>query len=302
MSSVPGPADYNIKKPLHQTATIAQTTQSRNLYKKFEPNPGPGTYEAKSHITVLDPLIQDGVKRSISLKFVEYNKQSPGPQDYSAQGSKVLNKAPVYTLGNRSKSARQIDFDHNTYKPAPTNYETKRDFLNKHGTFIGSSQRQNLTETEKTPAPNYYMSESAADFKSTANPRCRIGGEFRKTDFGIGEVTPGPAGYNKTSFIEENASKKKGYSCRQKVADLVAQELSKMPAPGMYESHLKNKSTAPRCATTQTKRRTFMDDMQSFKKEYPGPGYHDPAFAGTKYRSSSANMFAKSPRKPLDEN
>lgn len=56
MSSVPGPADYNVKKPLHQTATIAQTTQSRNLYKKFEPNPGPGAYEAKSHITVPDAL------------------------------------------------------------------------------------------------------------------------------------------------------------------------------------------------------------------------------------------------------
>lgn len=45
-----------------------------------------------------------------------------------------------------------------------------------------------------------------------------------------------------------------------------------------------------------------MDDMQNFKKEYPGPGYHDPAFTGTKYRSSSANIFSKSPRKPLDEN
>ena len=75
-----------------------------------------------------------------------------------------------------------------------------------------------------------------------------------------------------------------------------------MPAPGMYESHLKNKSLAPRCATTQTKRKTFMDDMQNFKKPYPGPGYHDPGFKGTKYRSASANMFAKSSRRPLDEN
>ena len=44
LSSVPGPADYHAKKPLHQTATIAQTSQARNLYKTFEPNPGPGTY------------------------------------------------------------------------------------------------------------------------------------------------------------------------------------------------------------------------------------------------------------------
>lgn len=45
------------------------------------------------------------------------------------------------------------------------------------------------------------MSESAADFKSVSNPRCKIGGEFRKTDFGQGEATPGPAGYNKSSFV-----------------------------------------------------------------------------------------------------
>jgi len=73
-----------------------------------------------------------------------------------------------------------------------------------------------------------------------------------------------------------------------------------MPAPGMYESHLKNKHQAPRCATTQTKRKTFMDDMQDFKKKYPGPGVHDPLFAGTKYRATSAKTFSKSHRKPLD--
>lgn len=56
VGSVPGPADYNVKKPLHQTATIAQTTQARNLYKKFESNPGPGAYESKSHISVLPHL------------------------------------------------------------------------------------------------------------------------------------------------------------------------------------------------------------------------------------------------------
>lgn len=42
--SQPGPSDYAIKKPLPQTATIATTREQRNLYKPFEPNPGPGTY------------------------------------------------------------------------------------------------------------------------------------------------------------------------------------------------------------------------------------------------------------------
>lgn len=43
-----------------------------------------------------------------------------------------------------------------------------------------------------------------------------------------------------------------------------------------------------------------MDDMQSFKKEYPGPGTHEAIFAGTKYRSMSVKSFGKDVRKPLD--
>ena len=58
----------------------------------------------------------------MSLKYIDYNKHTPGPSDYQVEGTKVLGKAPVYTLGNKSKSTKQIDFDHNTYKPGPTNY------------------------------------------------------------------------------------------------------------------------------------------------------------------------------------
>ena len=237
----------------------------------------------------------------MSLKLIDYNKQTPGPQDYAAERTKVLNKAPNFSLGKRSKSSKAILNDHNTYKPGPANYETQR-AMHKNGAFVGSSQRQDLTETERTPAPNYYKTASAKDFASIENPRCKMGSEFRKTSFREGEKTPGPAGYQTLSFVQENASKNKGYSCRKKVSDLVSQELSRMPGPGMYESHLNNKNTAPRCSTTQTKRKTFMDDTGDFKKEYPGPGNHDPAFSGTKYRSPSANTFSKSPRKPLDEN
>lgn len=42
-----------------------------------------------------------------------------------------------------------------------------------------------------------------------------------------------------------------------------------------------------------------MDDMQDFKKEYPGPGYHESDLKGSKYRSVSAKTFSKSNRKPL---
>lgn len=46
------------------------------------------------------------------------------------------------------------------------------------------------------------MTASAADFASLDNPRCKIGSEFRKTDFAKPEKTPGPAGYDKTTFIQ----------------------------------------------------------------------------------------------------
>lgn len=37
------------------------------------------------------------------------------------------------------------------------------------------------------------------------------------------EKTPGPAVYNKASFVEDNKNKSKGFSCRKRVADLVAE-------------------------------------------------------------------------------
>jgi hypothetical protein len=78
---------------------------------------------------------------------MDYTKHTPGPTDYDTKARNILNKAPVYTLGNKSKSNKQIDFDHNNYKPAPTNYETKGSFIQNNGVFVGSSSRYDLTET-----------------------------------------------------------------------------------------------------------------------------------------------------------
>jgi hypothetical protein len=63
---------------------------------------------------------------------------------------------------------------------------------------------------------------------------------------------------------------------------------------------LNNKNKAPQYGTTHNARKTFMDDTQNFKKEYPGPGTHESPFTGTKYRSLSAKTFGKDLRKPLD--
>lgn len=76
--------------------------------------------------------------------------------------------------------------------------------------------------------------------------------------------------------------------------------MSKFPGPGQYNSSLYTKPTAARCATTNTLRKTFMDNIQEFKKDYPGPGKHENNFNSSKYRATSAYDFGKSNRRPLD--
>lgn len=36
------------------------------------------------------------------------------------------------------------------------------------------------------------------------------------------EITPGPAGYDKKNYFEDDKDKNRGFSCRNKTADLVA--------------------------------------------------------------------------------
>jgi hypothetical protein len=43
-----------------------------------------------------------------------------------------------------------------------------------------------------------------------------------------------------------------------------------------------------------------MDNIQEFKKDYPGPGKHENNFNSSKYRATSAYDFGKSNRRPLD--
>lgn len=71
-NSYPGPADYKVSKPLPRSASVSSVTQQRNLYKKFDPYPGPGSYNSKS-------CIGNGPKRSMSARTIDYTKPSPGP-------------------------------------------------------------------------------------------------------------------------------------------------------------------------------------------------------------------------------
>lgn len=71
-NSHPGPADYNVSKPLHRSGSVSAVTQQRNLYKNFDPYPGPGAYNSKT-------CIGNGQKRSMSARTIDYSKPSPGP-------------------------------------------------------------------------------------------------------------------------------------------------------------------------------------------------------------------------------
>ncbi len=60
---------------------------------------------------------------------------------------------------------------------------------------------------------------------------------------------------------------------------------------------------APRCATTSQRRLTFIDEVQSAKKDIPA--FTDSQinlFNSSKYRATSACNFGKSRRRALDEN
>lgn len=95
--------------------------------------PGPGTYNSKSYTL-------DGPKRSMSARYFQTNKVSPGPHEYDNDNIKVKNKAPRFTMSSRSKSYHQLTTDQNMYTPGPTKYDHRGSFEKKNGgVVIGSS-------------------------------------------------------------------------------------------------------------------------------------------------------------------
>lgn len=79
----------------------------------------------------------------------------PGPQDYKNESMETKPKAPMYSMHSKSKSTQKIIVDDNCYKPEPTKYNTQG-LGRVIGVVFGSSNRKDLTETERTPAPNNY--------------------------------------------------------------------------------------------------------------------------------------------------
>lgn len=83
----------------------------------------------------------------MSAHIIRPPTKVPGPASYDTNNLNTLNKAPVYSMGNKSKSAKKIIEDHNLFKPSPDHYEVNSSFKKTSGAIFGSSNRKDLTET-----------------------------------------------------------------------------------------------------------------------------------------------------------
>lgn len=81
----------------------------------------------------------------MSAKIMRSPSKVPGPASYDTNNVKTLSKAPVFSMGNKSKSPQKIIEDHNSYKPSPGNYDTVSLFNRSAGVIFGSSHRKDLT-------------------------------------------------------------------------------------------------------------------------------------------------------------
>lgn len=96
----------------------------------------------------------------------------------------------------RSKSALQLTLEKNSFKPSPGTYNHKNTFdERKRSVVMGTSIRKDLTETERTPAPNYYDSVKASDYIDKSNPHYSMAHDtLRKSiDVKLDINSPGPS-------------------------------------------------------------------------------------------------------------
>lgn len=81
----------------------------------------------------------------MSAKIIRPPSNVPGPAAYDINHLKTLQKSPVFSIGNKSKSTAKIIEDHNQYKPSPNLYDNKSTFNQSRGVIFGSSNRKDLT-------------------------------------------------------------------------------------------------------------------------------------------------------------
>jgi len=188
--------------------------------------------------------------------------RTPGPGTYEANLNNKK-KEPSYGYGsekrnfNTNKSLSLVPAA-NTYNPNMT-YTQKG--AAKWG--FGSETRKGPTDEKKSfsPGPGNYAIESVAfDIK---RPRFFMGQKIK--DLKPTTAVPGAGQYNPSP--ERTLKSLPSYSMKMKLGSSLETSNSKIPGPGNYEVHLKNKKESPKFGFGSSIRESGQK-----KLEVPGPG------------------------------
>ena len=220
----PGPGDYENPNQEQKGVTIGQRFED----KQAEEIPGPGNYQAKSHIA-------EGPQYSIYQKRDNKIEQTPGPGDYNNPEKEQKG----VTIGRRITEREGDDL------PGPGNYQDK--------THIGEGAKYSIYQKreqkiEQTPGPGEY------EELSEAKKGVVIGKRIQERE---AEELPGPGNYEGNTYVgegpqysmypkrehkidftpgpgdyEQVSQKQKGVIIGQRLKDKYVEEL---PGPGNYE-------------------------------------------------------------------
>ncbi|OMJ68979.1 hypothetical protein SteCoe_33427 [Stentor coeruleus] len=206
--------------------------------------PGPGAYESPGFLS----------KGGFSLTGRKKDKNPenfPGPGSY--ESSRPRAKSPSWSMGKQSRSTKLF-----ALSPGPGAYSLQNPNSHIISPVIGTSQRQFLNNTQKTPGPGAYDSKFAV-----GGPKYTIKGREEKRHI---STSPGPGHYNQEvndfSIKDRSPAYKIGLSARSDM-----KKIYENPGPGQYDT--RSKISGPKWG--------FGSDGKSkyIKNDMPGPGAYE---------------------------
>jgi len=225
--------------------------------------PGPTEYNPeKSYHRPMGKIDKDP-----RFKVVKPIMENPGPGTYQIPG--LMGTGRAWVMGNKLGTVKKREIT-----PGPFEYQN----INKMGisaastapsySFGGEMRPSAFRAKEKVPGPGAYRPVSA---HSKNPPSYGFGSEVRSRDSIFS--TPGPAGYDHTTFVDENMREKKGSSLSFRTSIMSAEST---PGPGAYVGKHKIPN---RSGITIPKEKKFFYTIQNEKehKMRPGPGEFDPS-------------------------
>lgn len=240
----PGPANYTISLLNKASAPkfgFGSSQREAMGGKESGSFPGPGQYVAQS--------MMSGSKSSIHAKL-EYKTiqntagDTPGPSAYELT-LKNKHSYPAYKLGTEKRdtsSGKHVGPASNTYLPSMS-FTSKA--AAKWG--FGSETRQAMGKSGQSPGPDSYALKSMS-FDSE-KPRFHVG--MRLSPSKETTVVPGPGNYNPDmSKVQKSMPK---FSMKVKLGSSLGND-NFGPAPGQYDSHLNNRTSAPKFGFGSSKR------------------------------------------------